>query len=424
METLKNNKVVLHLSSLSTGGAAMWTMDFHRKCLDFGYESYVVIRGRTCIYPDGSRKEIKPTKRFLWNKGRRYLFRQVVKHSKIDNAYSMYNLCERFTCHSAEDVLKALPKKPDVIVVHWVSDFANAKVIRDLETMTKAKIVFHMNDHALYSGGCHYQLDCQSYKNGCHDCPATNSWIVRCGIEKNYVFKKKYLPKSCYIDAEEADRVRLRQSDIYKDFRFERIVFPYDEEKFCPPTNRMELRRRWGIAKGQKVVFAGASHIDEPRKGMAILLEAIQLIKNEDVLVVLAGNIGKAEWQFPIEKIRLLGVLDEKKLIEAYQMSDMFVCPSLADAGPMMVQQAIMCGTPVVAFPVGYSVGLVETGVTGYLAKYGDAHDLAQGIDRITSLSDADWEMMSKNCREKALHTYSNQVKGNTIEDVINRICN
>ena len=188
MPSIKN-KVILHLTSLSSGGGGKVTIDIHRTCLGFGYESYVIIRGKKCIGPDGTEKEIQSTRHFYWNKLRRFTFRKIVKHSHIDDGYSMLNLCERFTCYSASDILAVLPKNPDVIFVHWVSDFANAKVIHDLESMTGAKVLLLMVDHALFSGGCHYQLDCQRYKDGCHDCPATTSKWVKRGIEKISAFK-------------------------------------------------------------------------------------------------------------------------------------------------------------------------------------------------------------------------------------------
>ena len=417
MPSLKN-KVVLHLTSLSSGGGGTFTIDIHRTCVDLGYDSYVVIRGRKCIYPEGSIKEIHPSRRFYWDKLRRFLFRLVIKHSYVDDAYSMYNLCERFTCHSAKDILASLPKKPDVIFVHWVSDFANAKVIRDLESMTGAKVLFIMVDHALFSGGCHYQLDCQRYKDGCHDCPATTSRWVKRGIEKNYAFKKHYLPKDIHVAARGIEKQRLRQSELYRNCQQELIVFPLDEKKYCPSSDRVALREKWGVPLNRKVVLIGATHFNEKRKGMDLLVEALKNV-HDDVLVLVAGKMDK-----PIsfaKEANALGYLNEDQLIEAYQMADVFVCPSLADSGPLMVKQACLCGTPVVAFPVGVSVELVENVATGYLAQYGNVDDLAHGIDEIVKLPDERWKEVSLKCRERALRLFSSQA-GNTIEDFLNRI--
>ena len=86
-----------------------------------------------------------------------------------------------------------------------------------------------------------------------------------------------------------------------------------------------------------------------------------------------------------------------------------------------MVKQAIMCGTPTVAFPVGVSVELVETKVTGYLAQYGNTEDLAHGIDEIVSLSDDSWNEMSRLCRNRGIRLFSRH-SGNTIDDLIGKL--
>lgn len=407
--------IILHLTSLIGEGAGMYTMDFHRSVLACGYESYVAVRGKEIIYPDGSRHEIKPTKSFWKAKLRRWVFRQVVKYSKIDNAYSMYNLCERYTCHSAADVLAAMPKKPDVVFVHWVSDFANAKFLHELKQLTGAEIVYILVDHALYSGGCHYQIDCQGYKNGCHNCPATTSRVVQRGVEKNFAFKKKYLPKGIIIGGE-GDKIRLSQSAIYRDFRIERMVSPIDADKFCPAKDRDALRKQWNLPTDKKIVFFGATSLNERRKGIKELLQALPMVQTKDVVYVAAG---KTQGLSLPENTISVGYLDEAQLIQMYQMADVYVCASLADAGPMMVNQALLCGTPVVAFPVGVSVELVQSGHTGYLAKYGDAADLAMGIDSILSLSQNDWKRTSENCRKLGVDTYANPNEKNSIDALI-----
>lgn len=416
MSSIKK-KVVLHLTatSLWSGGGGEVTLDIHRACLQFGYDSYVIVRGKSCIYPDGSIKSIPSKRKYYWNKLKRFLFRKIVRHAQIDDKYSMYNLCERFTCYSAEDLLNALPQKPDVIFVHWVSDFANARVIHELSIKTGAWIVFVLVDHALFSGGCHYQFDCQGYKNGCHNCPATSSFIIRKAIENNYRFKKKYLSSEFIIAARGVDKQRLKESEIYKDFRQELIVFPVDESFYCPASSKEALREKWGIGEGRKVVLVGATHLKEKRKGMSLFVKAIQLVHN-DVLLIIAGYV-----ESPISfsgDVLYPGFLNKEQLKEAYQLSDVFVCPSLADSGPLMVKQACLCGTPVVAFPVGVSVELVENDETGYLANYNDVEDLAKGIDLITSLSAEEWQEMSCRCRERAVGLFSFQA-GHTIDDLL-----
>ena len=156
----------------------------------------------------------------------------------------------------------------------------------------------------------------------------------------------------------------------------------------------------------------------ERRKGIKELLEALPLVQAKDVVYVAAGKTKGL--QLP-ENTITVGYLNEAQLIQMYQMADVYVCSSLADAGPMMVNQSLMCGTPVVAFPVGVSVELVQIRKTGYQAKYGDSADLARGIDAILSLPQNEWKEMSANCRKLGVDTYANPNEMNTIDALINK---
>ena len=413
--------VILHLTSTIHGGAGKYTMDFHRYLLQQGYMSYMAVRGKKMIYPDGRTYAISITKSFWWNKLRRYLFRLIVKRTELDNAYSMYNLCERFTCHLAADTLAAMPVKPDVVFVHWASDYANAEFIAHLKKQTGAEVIYLLVDNSLYSGGCHYQLDCQKYKDGCHDCPATSCRIVKRGIERNYEFKKRLLPVGSILINSSDDKVRLNQSSIFKNFNIENVKLPMDWKQYIPSPNRDALRQQWNIPVDKKVVFFGATSLAERRKGMSVLIEALNNVKSDNTLFIAAGNVNNMSLP---SNTKTVGYLKQEELIQMYQMADVFICPSLADAGPMMVNQALMCGTPIVAFPVGVSSDLVRTNDTGYIAHYGDAKDLACGIDYVLSLPYNQWLNMSINCRKLAMDIYASPDKSCNIETLISKLTN
>lgn len=400
----KVRQVILHLTSLEHGGAAQFTFDYHRQMLAEGYDSYVAVRGYKCLYPDGTWHPIKHSSN-KWERFKRYLFRKRIANLVIDKQYSVFNLCERFTCHSAQDTLAVLPHKPDIIYVHWVSDYANAKFLAEIKKLTNAKIILIMIDHALFSGGCHYPGLCDGYKYGCVDCPMSQSLLIKDAVRKNMIFKQQYLPKDCIIYANTSEDVaNISQSTLYTNFKVEQHIVRVDSARYKPVENKKLLRAKWNIPIDKKIIFFGSSHLDEPRKGMKVLLEALDKVSFPNVFYVVAG--GK-ELPYYKENMKIVGLLNESQLIEIYQLSDVFVCPSLADAGPMMVNQSLMCGLPVVAFPVGISIDLVRTGETGYLAKFNDSQDLAQGIDFILSLNEDNYSKMSNNCRIQGLQLYA-----------------
>ena len=68
-----------------------------------------------------------------------------------------------------------------------------------------------------------------------------------------------------------------------------------------------------------------------------------------------------------------------------------------------MINESMMCGTPVVSFEMGCAFDLVHTNITGYRAKLKNSQDLATGIESIIALSEKDEREMALQCREIAL---------------------
>jgi glycosyltransferase involved in cell wall biosynthesis len=106
-------------------------------------------------------------------------------------------------------------------------------------------------------------------------------------------------------------------------------------------------------------------------------------------------------------------------MASAYQAADVFISPSIEDSGPSMINQSLMCGTPVVSFEMGVSPDLVLTGKTGHMAVLRDSNDLARGIYNIVSMNSAQHSTLSENCRELAMKLYSPEVRIAKIEELL-----
>ena len=60
----------------------------------------------------------------------------------------------------------------------------------------KKPIVWTMRDMWVFSGGCHYSLGCQKYKNKCFSCPQLSSNFFYDLSSYNQNRKKKYYKKN------------------------------------------------------------------------------------------------------------------------------------------------------------------------------------------------------------------------------------
>jgi len=183
---------------------------------------------------------------------------------------------------------------------------------------------------------------------------------------------------------------RIRQSSLFGSHRVELIPYPIDTNTFRPFDQRV-ARDLLRLPFDKKIIFFGATYLEDRRKGMSLLVDALrrlaalldgsESLRREDLFLLVAGLQG----QRLLDELPFAGKYaghfnDDLTLALAYQAADLFVCPSVEDAGPMMIPEAMMCGTPVAAFNAGGAPDLIETMKTGYLARLADPEDLALGM--------------------------------------------
>jgi glycosyltransferase involved in cell wall biosynthesis len=68
-----------------------------------------------------------------------------------------------------------------------------------------------------------------------------------------------------------------------------------------------------------------------------------------------------------------------------YNAADVFLTPSLQDNLPNTIAEAMSCGTPCVGFDIGGIPEMIDHKQSGYVARYRDAADLAEGIRYVLS---------------------------------------
>lgn len=410
--------VILHLALVLHGGGGQYTMGIHQNMIRDGYDSYISVHGDSLLLPSGEKNAIPHNKASWISRLKRYLLKLIIKCTGgVDMKYAPYNLFEYLDFYDPRDLLKVLPLKPTHIMVHWVSGYANAKYVRTLQELTGAKVYYWMIDEACLSGGCHFPWDCEGYKNGCKDCPMTKSRIIKSIIHKNFLHKQRYIPSDAEVVVPtEMDKIRLEQSFLWKGYKWHKMIEIVNEEIFYPVEDASALKKEFDLPIDKKLILFGSVHLDEARKGMRVLIKALQKIDRQDVVCVVIGSQDKLDINIP--NIRL-GRVDIPTLAKLYRIADMFVCPSLEDSGPQMINQSIMSGTPVVAFEMGVALDIVKTGETGYLAKWNDANDMAKGIEYILDLPKTTLARMKRNCRDLAFKTYSRNIQNEIIKSLL-----
>ena len=168
-----------------------------------------------------------------------------------------------------------------------------------------------------------------------------------------------------------------------------------------------------------RILFAGTITV---RKGILTLLQAVSLLRDRQIEfeLYLAGAVEQQAYadilQIYIQKHQLesqvifCGLLDSHQIQQAFGECQILVLPSQAEVSPMVIQQAMAAGKPVVATAVGGIPYLVEDRGSGILVPYGDAEALAAALAELLtnpqlakSLGDRGRVLAEKNFRQEVV---------------------
>jgi glycosyltransferase involved in cell wall biosynthesis len=335
---------------------------------------------------------------------------------------------------SASQLLTMLPFQPDVIIAHWVSNFVTAGTLRDLNRMTLAPIIWYFMDMAPLTGGCHYAFDCTGYTRQCGNCPQLGAGRGAQDLSHRQWCSKWANLQETNITAVAASswlQSQLEAGSIFRNKRHEKILLAVDPQIFCP-VPREQARKQLNLPADRKIIFFGANRLHEERKGIRYLLGALRLLHvmladnvalRDQILVVMAGGTGNsALLDIPFEHQYLGFLMGDVMLASGYQAADVFVNASIEDAGPMMINESILCGTLVVSFEMGVAVDLVHTDRTGYRARLKDEQDMAAGLRRILELNDEACHEMRERCRNYGLQMCHPDVQVRAFESLCSEL--
>jgi len=414
-----NSKIkIINLTTSNTGGAGNAVVRIGKILNVFSESKIVALKGvsdyQSTIIPNSDPY-------FFFVKATRYLkhfyFQKISK--RFRKKYNFYNYSEKNNYIDPQKLIKYFPFKPDIIIIHYQSHFLNFRTINELQKQLGCKIIFNMLDTAFLTGGCHYSWSCEGFTQHCENCKAIKVKAFKQKAFKNLQQKIKYLKDMDYrINASSSWALdQIKRSKLFDAGKSSLIFYPIDENFFKPYGQKkigdLDL-------SNHKVVLVGSQDFKDERKGIKFLMELFEILdsklteaQRKELIFLIAGK--KNNIPLPIRNL-YLGKLSIEKLVHAYGIADVFLCPSVEDNGPMMINEALMCGTPVVSFRVGIGKDLISEN-TGYLSKKFDSEDLTHGLIKV--LFESDLQEMSSYCRDFALSNYSNKKIKNAWEQLI-----
>jgi glycosyltransferase involved in cell wall biosynthesis len=148
-----------------------------------------------------------------------------------------------------------------------------------------------------------------------------------------------------------------------------------------------DFHERFNIPDNKvKLLFVGRLF---PEKSIDTLIKAIPYIikKHPDTHVMIVGaghlrpKLEKLVRRLDVNKhITFLGLVSEEDKILAYNASDIFVLPSLAELEGMVVLEAMACGKPIIVSDAEMSASRYLVDGNGFLFKTEDHQDLAHQV--------------------------------------------
>lgn len=388
------------------GGAAIAGYRLHQALLAQDVDSHLLV-GKAHTIDD--RVATVPEKNRVEHKLREYFAKPLgLTYTNILNSFNIPK-SERF-------------KSADIINFHNLhTGYFNYLAISTLTAHKPA--VFTLHDMWSFTGHCSYSYECDRWKIGCGKCPHPEVYPPIQRDNTHLVWKLKDWTYSrsnlTIVTLSHWLTEQVKQSMLNR-FPIHHIPNGIDTTLY-QPLEPEQCKQQLGLPKNKKILMFGAESLKDSRKGGDLLLKALQSLpaslKSGTVLLTF-GNGGDKLAQTVAMQTMNLGYIDSDRLKAiAYSAADLFVFPTRADNLPLVLQESLACGTPMVSCNVGGVPDLVRPHVTGYLAAPEDPRDLCYGIVQLLE-DDALREKMSQNCRAIALAEYSLELQAKRYIDL------
>jgi len=345
------------------------------------------------------------------------------RSSNISVQYYFFGLDEKKPPVNSNRILKKIRKEYDFIFVFFWQDLFTSKTLKDIYSKIEKPLLLVAADMFPMTGGCSYFWDCNRLVQSCGYCPGISSITENDSTRENFLFKKKMLESiNCIFLGNTWQINHARKSGLFKHYD---KIYPIVDENVFKRGDKIALKEKFNLSN-KVVLFFGSVGLQDPRKGFEYLQEALKLLAinrpdlRKKIVLMVAGK-GDSLVTFDNYEIRYTGYLSFNELAEHYALADVFLSPTIQDAGPMMLNQSLMCGTPAVAFNIGTACDIINED-TGYLAKYRDSTDFCNGIIKLITKSEFELEKIAEICRNQSLERSSYEAFRKDVVNAYNKI--
>lgn len=404
-------KKILYISSLNPLiGPGAIAMDHYKALIQGGFEVDFLTLNRVEGYPEI--KYIYETKPPKWTNFKFKLFRKFGKYDRV-TPHGLFYLKETAPPVSFNKIRKRISRTYDMIIIFFWQELLSYKSVLDIYNYigSEPKVLFLSADYSPMTGGCHFFGDCNRYATGCGNCPMLLSINKNDFTAWNNIYRQKVIEKiRPYIGVNTYMKGFFEKSSVVKSgATLVPISMTMDLNKFKPQDIKL-ARHKYDVPETiDFIILFGCQNLNDSRKGMKYLVEALNYfydkLSPEEASKILLVSIGKDSDELSKSlkfQRKHLGYVEFKELPFIYSLANVFLSPSVNDAGPSMVNQAIACGTPVIAFEMGTALDVVKDRGTGFVVPLKDTKAFSDAVYGVYHLDKKTYEHMRLQCRQIA----------------------
>ncbi len=278
------------------------------------------------------------------------------------------------------------------VVKHYIEDGAifncygrmDLRTVLSLHRYIKKNNIDIIHSHKyktnLYSFFASFGTNCKLVST-CHN------WLSNSFNMRFYAWLDKNILKGFGAVVGVSDEVVNELKRYIKDGKIRKIENGIDINKYQRVMKKDEAKSALGLKNKKLIGFIGRL---SQEKGITYLLQAVKtLVDNKkDVYAFIVGdgefkeNLEKEAYSLGLsDRVIFAGNRQDTPLV--YSALDVFVLPSLKEAFPMVILEAMACGVPIVATRVGDIPLIIGNNISGLLVEPRDVDGLYTAISEL-----------------------------------------
>ncbi len=276
----------------------------------------------------------------------------------------------------------------DVLILGWINQglmsFDGLNRLAELKKPT----LWVMHDLWAMTGCCHHPRECRRFEGYCGNCHLLNHGRKELDMSRDVWWKKNALFSRANYHFVAVSRfvAKMAQSSmLLKDKEVTVIPSTFPPGIFKPDRGKLNL---YALPRDKHIIVFCEKHIDDPLNGLPLAIEAFNHLFDTDPMLTNNSEVvfvGELQNPAALNDLRFsyrhIGSVHEAgAMADILANADVLVSTAHYETFGLSLLEAMACGATPVAFDRGGHDDIITHKENGYLAKYRDAIDVAEGI--------------------------------------------